>query len=142
MTTTSATTTNGGRRFSAGMPAGLPRPTPTAKEKPELTDLSIRTATTEDAEALHALITGHEREGHLLPRSLDEVRRHAGRFIVCDVDGEITACGELAPLSTEVAEVRSLATGCPSTRIVASGAKFDPLALTTRSWLPARASFG
>jgi amino-acid N-acetyltransferase len=73
-----------------------------------LTDLSIRTATTEDAEALHALISGHEREGHLLPRSLDEVRRHAGRFIVCDVDGEITACAELAPLSTEVAEVRSL----------------------------------
>ena len=73
-----------------------------------MTDLSIRTATTEDAEALHALITGHEREGHLLPRSLDEVRRHAARFIVCDVDGEITACGELAPLSAEVAEVRSL----------------------------------
>jgi len=76
-----------------------------------LTDLTIRTATTADAESLHALISGHQREGHLLPRSLDEVRRHSGRFIVCDVDGEITACAELAPLSAEVAEVRSLVVG-------------------------------
>jgi amino-acid N-acetyltransferase len=73
-----------------------------------LTDLKIRTATPADAEALHALITGHQREGHLLPRTLDELRRHAGRFIVCDVAGDITACAELAPLSAEVAEVRSL----------------------------------
>ena len=31
-----------------------------------------------------------------------------GRFVVCDVDGEIKACAELAPLSSRVAEVRSL----------------------------------
>jgi amino-acid N-acetyltransferase len=74
----------------------------------ELTDLTIRHATAADAEALHALISGHQREGHLLPRDLEELRRHAGRFIVCDVAGEITACAELAPLSAEVAEVRSL----------------------------------
>ena len=73
-----------------------------------MTDLTIRPATVDDAEALNALISGHQREGHLLPRNLDELRRNAKRFIVCDVAGEITACGELAPLSAEVAEVRSL----------------------------------
>ena len=73
-----------------------------------MTDLTIRPATTDDAEALNALISGHQREGHLLPRNLDELRRNAKRFIVCDVAGEITACAELAPLSAEVAEVRSL----------------------------------
>ena len=68
----------------------------------------LRTATTEDAEALHALIASHALEGHLLPRELDEIRRHVSRFVVCDVDGDLMACAELAPLSGRVAEVRSL----------------------------------
>jgi amino-acid N-acetyltransferase len=73
-----------------------------------LTDLTIRLATADDAVAMHALITEHLGEGHLLPRELGELQRHAGRFVVCDVAGEITACAELAPLSARVAEVRSL----------------------------------
>jgi amino-acid N-acetyltransferase len=73
-----------------------------------LTDLTIRTATIADAPALHELISTHLDEGHLLPRELPELERHAGRFVVCDVAGEITACAELAPLSPRVAEVRSL----------------------------------
>ena len=73
-----------------------------------MTDLVIRTAGEQDAEALHALITSHLQEGHLLPRSLEDLRRHAPRFVVCDVAGQIKACAELAPLSQKVAEVRSL----------------------------------
>jgi amino-acid N-acetyltransferase len=73
-----------------------------------LTDLIIRQATENDAPALHALIMDHQGEGHLLPRELDELTRHAKRFIVCDVAGEITACADLVPLSNRVAEVRSL----------------------------------
>lgn len=73
-----------------------------------MTDLVIRHAEEQDAEALHALITAHQQEGHLLPRSLDDLRRHATRFVVCDVAGSIKACAELAPLSVKVAEVRSL----------------------------------
>ena len=68
----------------------------------------MRQATAADAPALHALIASHSSEGHLLPRSLDELERHATRFVVCDVDGEVMACAELAPLSSTVAEVRSL----------------------------------
>jgi N-acetylglutamate synthase-like GNAT family acetyltransferase len=73
-----------------------------------VTDLIIRAATAADAEAIHALVTSHLDEGHLLPRALDELRVHAERFVVCDVAGQITACAELAPLSPKVAEVRSL----------------------------------
>lgn len=73
-----------------------------------MTDLILRTGTPDDAEALFHLITSHTQEGHLLPRELDELRRHAHRFVVCEVEGTIKACAELAPLSKRVAEVRSL----------------------------------
>jgi len=73
-----------------------------------VTDLTIRQGTAAEAEAIHGLICTHLEEGHLLPRTLEDVRRHAGRFVVCEVAGEIKACGELAPLSGAVAEVRSL----------------------------------
>lgn len=71
-------------------------------------NLVQRSATAADADALHALIATHALEGHLLPRDLEEVRRHASRFVVCELNGEINACAELAPLSGRVAEVRSL----------------------------------
>jgi len=73
-----------------------------------VTDVIIRAATAADAEAIHALVTSHLDEGHLLPRALEELRAHAERFLVCDVAGDIIACAELAPLSPTVAEVRSL----------------------------------
>ncbi len=73
-----------------------------------MTDLIIRQATMDDAEALHTLVQSHLDEGHLLPRHLSELRAHAERFVVCEVGGQITACAELAPLSQTVAEVRSL----------------------------------
>lgn len=68
----------------------------------------IRAGVRADAEAVHSLIQSHEREGHLLPRTLDDVRRRAERFVVATVDGVVTGCAELAPLSPSVAEVRSL----------------------------------
>jgi amino-acid N-acetyltransferase len=73
-----------------------------------LTDFVIRPGTAEDAEGIHALIQAHRDEGHLLPRDMDEIRRSALRFVVCETDGTIRACAELAPLSTDLAEIRSL----------------------------------
>jgi N-acetylglutamate synthase-like GNAT family acetyltransferase len=75
-----------------------------------VTEVTIRPATLDDAPAMHALIAAHLDEGHLLPRQLDDLERHAARFIVCDVDGEITACAALVPLSPRVTELRRLAT--------------------------------
>jgi len=73
-----------------------------------MSDVTLRPAAAHDAEAVHALVSAHLAEGHLLPREVDEIRRHAGRFVVCEQGGEVKACAELAPLSTRVAEVRSL----------------------------------
>jgi amino-acid N-acetyltransferase len=58
---------------------------------------------------LHALITANLEEGHLLPRTLDELRVHAERFTIVMRGKKLIGCAELAPLSAQVAEVRSLA---------------------------------
>jgi amino-acid N-acetyltransferase len=73
----------------------------------------IRSASPDEAEALQALITAHQQEGHLLPRTLPDLRVHAPRFLVVtagqeDGDFRLIACGELAPLGHDVAEIRSL----------------------------------
>ena len=68
----------------------------------------LRAAVSADAPALHALIASHLEEGRLLPRTLDELVIHAPRFVVAVSAEQIVGCAELAPLSPEVAEVRSL----------------------------------
>jgi len=80
-----------------------------------MSDLVIRQAGENDAEALWSLIHTYQREGHLLPRELSELRRHASRFLVAELPAkgdaggtELVACAELAPLSDRVAEVRSM----------------------------------
>ena len=74
--------------------------------------ISLRPAVTADAPALHALISSHLEEGKLLPRTLDELTVHAPRFVVAveptATGDRIVGCAELAPLSANVAEVRSL----------------------------------
>ena len=73
--------------------------------------IAIRPAIVADAPALHALIAAHLEEGRLLPRTLDGLAVHAPRFVVA-IDttsgNRVVGCAELAPLSQEVAEVRSL----------------------------------
>jgi amino-acid N-acetyltransferase len=71
--------------------------------------VSLRSATAADAKALYALIASHLEEGHLLPRRLDEIEVHASRFVVAIRRRKIIGCAELAPHSTHLAEVRSLA---------------------------------
>jgi N-acetylglutamate synthase-like GNAT family acetyltransferase len=68
----------------------------------------LRAATAADAPGIHALIVAHLDEGHLLPRTLEEVTAHAHRFVVAAEGSCLVACGELAPLSRAVGEVRSL----------------------------------
>jgi amino-acid N-acetyltransferase len=69
----------------------------------------LRTAGPADAKAMHALIETNVAEGHLLPRTLEEVHVHASRFVVATRGRKVVGCGELAPLSSRLAEVRSLA---------------------------------
>lgn len=70
--------------------------------------ITLRTGDPADARRLHALILANQAEGHLLPRTLAEVTLHAARFVVAVRSRKIVGCAELAALSTQVAEVRSL----------------------------------
>jgi len=70
---------------------------------------TIRAGRPADAATLHALITANLEEGRLLPRSLGELVVHAERFAVAIRGRKIIGCAELAPLSAQVAEIRSLA---------------------------------
>jgi N-acetylglutamate synthase-like GNAT family acetyltransferase len=79
------------------------RPTRISREP-----IVLRSATVAEAAAIHALILDHLEEGHLLPRELSEIVARAQRFVVAMQDNEVLACAELAPLSSSVAEVRSL----------------------------------
>ena len=69
----------------------------------------LRTAVRNDARKIYALIRRNQQVGHLLPRHLSELRSRIDRFVVAvDGRGSIVACGELAPLSPLLAEIRSL----------------------------------
>jgi amino-acid N-acetyltransferase len=71
--------------------------------------ITLRTADPAHASKIHALISSNLVEGHLLPRTLAELTTHAGRFVVALRGRKVVGCAELAPLSPQVAEVRSLA---------------------------------
>jgi len=69
----------------------------------------LRTAVRGDVRRIHDLIQRNQQTGHLLPRQLSELTARIDRFVVgIDGRGAIIACGELAPLSSSVAEIRSL----------------------------------
>lgn len=73
------------------------------------TAIALRTATPGDVDGIHALIDAHQDEGHLLPRPRAEIEARVGRFVVAiGGDDRLVGCAELAPLSSAVAEVRSL----------------------------------
>ena len=71
-------------------------------------NMQLRPGVAADAAAIHNLITANLSVGHLLPRTFEDVESHAHRFVVAVNDDTVIGCGELAPLSAEVAEVRSL----------------------------------
>ncbi len=71
--------------------------------------ISLRQATAAEAPKIHALIAANLVEGRLLPRTLQEIAVHADRFVVAMRGRKIVGCAELAPLSPQVSEVRSLA---------------------------------
>jgi len=75
----------------------------------QVAGLTLRSADPRDAGTLFALIAANQEEGHLLPRTRDELSVRANRFVVAVRAGSVVGCAELAPLSPTVAEVRSLA---------------------------------
>ncbi len=82
--------------------------TPAASLPVDPSGVAIRAATPDDAPAVYALVMSNLEQGHLLPRPLDDLVAHAGRFLVLVSGAEVIGCGEVAPLSRTVAEIRSL----------------------------------
>jgi len=79
------------------------------KKSRKRSKLSIKRGDETFASDLHALITANLEEGRLLPRTLEELAVHANRFTIVLRGKRLVGCAELAPLSAQVAEVRSLA---------------------------------
>ena len=71
--------------------------------------ITLKSATPAHAKKVHALIAANLEEGRLLPREIGELTIHADRFVIALRGRAIVGCAELAPLSGQVAEVRSLA---------------------------------
>ncbi|HEX7593550.1 MAG TPA: GNAT family N-acetyltransferase [Anaerolineae bacterium] len=78
----------------------------TAMAQPAIT---LRAAALADAQAISALVNLGEREGQLLPRSLDSICASIGDWIVAENHKRITGCGSLLEMSPVLSEVRSLA---------------------------------
>jgi amino-acid N-acetyltransferase len=112
------------------------RAAPAQRLKRAAPSASLRSATAADAPAIHALIASHLEEGHLLPRTLDELTVHASRFVVAVVISKATerivGCAELAPLSRSVAEVRSLVVGRDARGVGLGGRLVDELGRRAR----------
>lgn len=94
--------------------------------------IMLRAAVPGDAPALHALIVAHLEEGRLLPRTLEELTVHASRFVVAVAGDHIVGCAELAPLSKEVAEVRSLVVNRDARELGAGARMVEELAYRAR----------
>ena len=73
--------------------------------------VALREATAADVDAIHELIAEHVAEGHLLPRTREELAAHAARFLVATGEGRVIGCADIAPLSAAVGEIRSLVIG-------------------------------
>ena len=56
--------------------------------------MTLRSATTADAAALHQLIAENLEVGHLLPRTLEDLEQNAHRFVVVDAGNAVVACAD------------------------------------------------
>ena len=71
---------------------------------------TIRQATVDDVQAIHALVSAHAGENRLLPRTLASIRHSIDGWLVA-VSGEsggVIGCGALASYGGGLCEVRSL----------------------------------
>ena len=70
--------------------------------------MSVRKATRADAIAIHALVAAHVADGTLLPRSVEEIRREIGDFVVAVRGRYVVGCGALHLYGPHLGEIRSI----------------------------------
>jgi amino-acid N-acetyltransferase len=69
----------------------------------------IRQALPADVEGIALLVGQHARQGHLLPRSAENIRASLATWVVAAADDAIIACGSLLEITPTLVEIRSLA---------------------------------
>jgi amino-acid N-acetyltransferase len=69
----------------------------------------VRPATDADVLAIAGIVNEHSRQGHLLPRSTENIRTSLPNWLVAELDGAVVGIGSLVEMSQTLVEVRSLA---------------------------------
>ncbi|SEF48376.1 N-acetyltransferase [Paenibacillus sp. UNC499MF] len=70
--------------------------------------VACRRATEDDIEELVHIIQGYARQGIMLPRDREMVRRHLDTFVVAVDEDALIGCGSLTRLGENLVEIRSL----------------------------------
>jgi amino-acid N-acetyltransferase len=69
----------------------------------------VRPAADGDVQAIADIVNQHARQGHLLPRSAENIGQSLPHWLVAEVDGVVVGIGSLLEMSPTLVEVRSLA---------------------------------
>ncbi|MEN9934477.1 MAG: hypothetical protein RLZZ387_1056 [Chloroflexota bacterium] len=76
---------------------------------PRATTVLVRPAAEADVAAIVAIVAENARQGHLLPRSAENIHASLRSWLVAEVDGAVVGIGSLLEMTPVLAEVRSLA---------------------------------
>jgi len=63
---------------------------------PRTPEIIVRCAEEDDVAAIVAIVAEHARQGHLLPRSADNIRATLSSWLVAEVDGAVACCRSIA----------------------------------------------
>lgn len=69
----------------------------------------IRGATVEDTDSIHEIISSYSKEGILLSRTLDDITRNLGNFLIAEIGGTAVGVITFYDYGDHLKEVRSLA---------------------------------
>jgi amino-acid N-acetyltransferase len=75
----------------------------------ERSEVTVRSAEESDITAIVAIVAENARQGHLLPRTAENIRASLSSWLVAEVEGAVVGIGSLLIMSPVLAEVRSLA---------------------------------
>jgi amino-acid N-acetyltransferase len=69
----------------------------------------VRAAREADVDAITNIVNENARQGHLLPRSAENIRASLDTWLVAELGGVVVGIGSLLEMSSTLVEVRSLA---------------------------------
>ena len=72
-------------------------------------DITIRSATVNDAKRIHTAVNGYAAEGLMLPRSISAIYDSIPFYFIAECGGAFAGCAALQVIWEDLAEIRSLA---------------------------------